>query len=91
MDVDVWSRHADSTTALVDLGATAYDDAPDAVKDAEVVITMLPTAEATADVMFGGGVIERHGDPKRHGSRWPPSGSRRPRGWPPRPGPGGRT
>jgi 3-hydroxyisobutyrate dehydrogenase len=39
---------------LVDLGATAYEKAADAVLDADVVITMLPTAEATADVMFGG-------------------------------------
>jgi 3-hydroxyisobutyrate dehydrogenase len=54
MDVDVWSRHAASTTPLVDLGATAYEDAPDAVKGADVVITMLPAAEATADVMFSG-------------------------------------
>jgi 3-hydroxyisobutyrate dehydrogenase len=53
-DVDVWSRHAASTMPLVELGATAYEKAADAVRDAAVVITMLPTAEATADVMFGG-------------------------------------
>jgi 3-hydroxyisobutyrate dehydrogenase len=57
MDVDVWSRHAASTTPLVELGATAYEDAPDAVTDADVVITMLPTAVATGDVMFGGQVL----------------------------------
>jgi len=53
MDVDVWSRHRRSTVALVDLGATAHDTVAEAVKDADVVITMLPTAEATEDVMFG--------------------------------------
>ena len=53
MDVDVWSRHRRSTVALVDLGATAHDTVAEAVKDAEVVITMLPTAEATEEVMFG--------------------------------------
>jgi 3-hydroxyisobutyrate dehydrogenase len=39
---------------LVDEGATAFDAASDAVDDAEVVITMLPTARATAEVMLDG-------------------------------------
>ena len=53
IEVDAWSRHGGSTTSLVDLGATAYDvGAADAAKDADAVITMLPTGEATADVMF---------------------------------------
>jgi 3-hydroxyisobutyrate dehydrogenase len=52
--VSVWSRHPESTSRLVDLGATAHESAADAARDADVVITMLPTAEATADVMFGG-------------------------------------
>jgi 3-hydroxyisobutyrate dehydrogenase len=54
MDVSVWSRHPASTMPLVEVGATAYDKASDAASDADVVITMLATAEATADVMFGG-------------------------------------
>jgi 3-hydroxyisobutyrate dehydrogenase len=39
---------------LVETGATAYEKAADAVRSADVVITMLATAEAIADVMFGG-------------------------------------
>jgi 3-hydroxyisobutyrate dehydrogenase len=54
MDVGVWSRHPASTAPLVDLGATAFEKASDAAMEADVVISMLPTAEATADVMFGG-------------------------------------
>jgi 3-hydroxyisobutyrate dehydrogenase len=57
MEVDVWSRHGTSTMTLVSAGATAYDKASDAVKLADVVITMLPTAEITADVMVGGQVL----------------------------------
>ncbi len=57
MKVDVWSRHAASTTAVTDAGAMAHDQASDAVKQADVVITMLPTAEITADVMLGGDVL----------------------------------
>jgi 3-hydroxyisobutyrate dehydrogenase len=53
VEVRVWSRHSASTLPLVDLGATAYEEAADAVK-ANVVITMLPTAQATADVMIDG-------------------------------------
>jgi 3-hydroxyisobutyrate dehydrogenase len=52
MGVYVWSRHPASTMPLVDRGATAFEKASDAAKDADVVITMLPTAEATAEVMF---------------------------------------
>jgi 3-hydroxyisobutyrate dehydrogenase len=57
MDVRVWSRHPGSTMPLVELGATAFEEASDAARDADVVITMLPTAEATTDVMFDGGVL----------------------------------
>lgn len=57
MSVNVWSRHAASTMPLVAAGATAYDEASDAVKRADVVITMLPTAEITTDVMIGGEVL----------------------------------
>jgi 3-hydroxyisobutyrate dehydrogenase len=54
MKVDVWSRHLSSTMPLAERGATAHEHAPDAVADADVVISMLPTAEATAGVMFDG-------------------------------------
>ena len=57
MEVSIWSRHAASTMPLVDHGATAYEKPTDAVLDADVVITMLPTAKATADVMLDDGAL----------------------------------
>src|ERR1039458_2758642 len=66
MNVRVWSRHPASTTALVDLGATAFEKASDAVREADVVITMLPTSEATGDVMFSGRALGA----MRPGSIW---------------------
>jgi 3-hydroxyisobutyrate dehydrogenase len=57
MEVDVWSRHAKSTMPLVAAGATAYDGASDAVSGADVVITMLPNADITTDVMVDGQVL----------------------------------
>jgi 3-hydroxyisobutyrate dehydrogenase len=57
MQLDVWSRHATSTKPLVDAGASAHDKASDAVDQAGVVITMLPTAAVTTDVMMGGEVL----------------------------------
>ena len=58
MDVHVWARHAASTTALVDLGAASFERAPDAVRDVDVVITMLPTPDATADFMVHAKTLE---------------------------------
>ena len=58
MEVDVWSRHAASTRPLTVAGATAHDEVSEAVQHAGVVITMLPTAEITADVMTGGNVLD---------------------------------
>jgi 3-hydroxyisobutyrate dehydrogenase len=54
IEVGVWSRHPAPTVPLVELGATAHENASDAAMHADVVITMLPTEEATAEVMFGG-------------------------------------
>jgi 3-hydroxyisobutyrate dehydrogenase len=66
MNVRVWSRHPASTMPLVELGATAFDEAPDAVRDADVVVTMLPAADATSGVM-----VEGHGlHAMRPGSIW---------------------
>ena len=56
--VDVWSRHATSTKPLVAAGATPHDQAADAVGQADVVITMLPTADVTTDVVMGGDVLD---------------------------------
>jgi 3-hydroxyisobutyrate dehydrogenase len=58
MNVRVWSRHPASTMPLVDQGATAFETASDAAKDADVVITMLATAQATAEVMFDGQTLD---------------------------------
>jgi 3-hydroxyisobutyrate dehydrogenase len=58
MEVGVWSRHPSSMMPLVDLRATAYADAWDAARDADVVITMLPTAQVTADVMLADRTLE---------------------------------
>ncbi len=57
MEVDVWSRHAASTTPSVVAGATPHDDASDAVQRADVIITMLPNADITADLMIGEDVL----------------------------------
>ncbi len=66
MDVDVWARHSSSTKPLADQGATAFEVASDAVKDADVVISTLPTAEATVDVMIDQSVVEA----MRSGAIW---------------------
>ena len=58
MEVDVWSRHAASTVPLVAAGARAYDTAAGAAGRAGVVITMLPNADVTAEVMIGGKVLD---------------------------------
>jgi len=49
-DVDVWSRGP--LPALTNLGATSYKDVSDAVATADVVLTMLPTADVTTEIMF---------------------------------------
>ena len=51
-DVDVWSRHEATNAPLVDLGATSHAEAKDALAKADVVITMLPTADVTENLMF---------------------------------------
>jgi len=57
MRLDVWSRHTSSTVPLVNAGAIAHEEAPDAVKNADVVITMLPNAEITTNVVIDGRVL----------------------------------
>jgi 3-hydroxyisobutyrate dehydrogenase len=49
--VDVWSRSTASTSSLIGLGATSHASVQDAAAEADVVLTMLPTADITADVM----------------------------------------
>jgi 3-hydroxyisobutyrate dehydrogenase len=52
----VWDRSATVMEALAAAGARVAVSAPDAVRDARVVITMLPTADVVESVVFDGGV-----------------------------------
>jgi 3-hydroxyisobutyrate dehydrogenase len=58
----VWDRSATATAALADAGAVVAASAREAVRDADVVITMLPTAEAVESVIFGGDVADVFAD-----------------------------
>jgi len=58
----VWDRTASATGPLADAGAVVAASAQDAVRDASVVITMLPTADAVESVMFDGRVAEAFAD-----------------------------
>jgi 3-hydroxyisobutyrate dehydrogenase len=52
----VWDRSASAAAPLSSAGARVAGSARDAVRDARVVITMLPTAEVVHAVVFDGGV-----------------------------------
>jgi 3-hydroxyisobutyrate dehydrogenase len=52
----VWDRSASATAALSQAGALAAASPDEAVADAGVVITMLPTADVVNSVIFDGGV-----------------------------------
>ena len=58
----VWDRAASATGPLADAGAVVAASARDAVRDADVVITMLPTADAVESVIFDGQVAEAFAD-----------------------------
>jgi 3-hydroxyisobutyrate dehydrogenase len=58
LEVGVWSRHPASTGRSIELGATGYAEAADAVAAADVVVTMLPTLDATKEVMFDAKTLE---------------------------------
>jgi 3-hydroxyisobutyrate dehydrogenase len=51
LDVTVWNRSPDRARPLADAGARTATDAAEAVAGAEVVVTMLFDADATAQVM----------------------------------------
>ena len=55
LDTRVWDRSPSATGPLAEAGAVVAASAQDAVRDAGVVITMLPTAEAVESVIFDGG------------------------------------
>jgi 3-hydroxyisobutyrate dehydrogenase len=54
----VWDRSPSATGSLADAGAVVAASAREAVRDAGVVITMLPTADVVESVIFDGGVAE---------------------------------
>jgi 3-hydroxyisobutyrate dehydrogenase len=58
----VWDREASATRPLADAGAVVAASALDAVRDAAVVITMLPTAAAVESVVFDGQLAEAFAD-----------------------------
>jgi 3-hydroxyisobutyrate dehydrogenase len=58
----VWDRSALATGPLADAGAVVAASARDAVQDAGVVITMLPTADVVESVIFDGGVAGAFAD-----------------------------
>jgi len=55
--VDVWDRTPAATARLAERGATAHAEAAFAVRSAEAVVTMLPTADAVTDVMLRQNVL----------------------------------
>jgi 3-hydroxyisobutyrate dehydrogenase len=67
----VWDRSPSATAPLSDAGAVAAASAAEAVQDADVVITMLPTAEVVSSVMFDGRVAEA----LAHGAVWAQMGT----------------
>jgi 3-hydroxyisobutyrate dehydrogenase len=58
----VWDRSASATAPLSGAGARVAASAEDAVRDARVVITMLPTAEVVNAVMLDEGVVPAFAD-----------------------------
>jgi 3-hydroxyisobutyrate dehydrogenase len=54
----VWDRSHEAAAALADAGARVAASPQEAVAGAQVVITMLPTAEVVESVIFAGGVAE---------------------------------
>jgi 3-hydroxyisobutyrate dehydrogenase len=53
----VWDRSPSATAALSEAGALAAASPGEAVTDARVVITMLPTADVVNSVIFDGGLV----------------------------------
>ena len=58
----VWDRSAAATGPLGEAGAVVAASARAAVRDAQVVITMLPTADVVESVIFDDGVAEAFAD-----------------------------
>ena len=67
----VWDRSPSVTVPLREAGAMVAASPETAVSDADVVITMLPTADVVNDVMFGGDVTGAFS----HGAVWAQMGT----------------
>ncbi len=57
-DVRVWNRSPGPLHALAESGAKTFSDPRQAVQGADVVMTLLPTADAVSDVLLGAGVLD---------------------------------
>jgi len=62
LDTRVWDRSSSVTASLAEAGAVVAASARDAVRDASVVITMLPTVDVVEAVIFDGGVADAFDD-----------------------------
>jgi 3-hydroxyisobutyrate dehydrogenase len=71
LNTRVWDRSSSVTALLADAGAVGAASAREAVRDAGVVITMLPTADAVDSVFFDGGAADALAD----GSVWAQMGT----------------
>lgn len=56
-ELHLWNRSPEKATALSDI-ATAHTSPSDAVKDAEIVISMLADGSVTTDVLVAQGVVD---------------------------------
>jgi 2-hydroxy-3-oxopropionate reductase len=54
--VSVWNRSRDKAQRLAPIGAIVHDQAADAAREAEIVITMLTDGAAVQEVLFNAGV-----------------------------------
>jgi 3-hydroxyisobutyrate dehydrogenase len=71
LSTTVWDRSEQAVAPLLAAGARAAGSPAEAVRDAGVVITMLPTAEVVESVVFGEGVAEAFA----HGAVWAQMGT----------------
>src|SRR5260370_9856774 len=69
--VDVWNRSPGPATAVAGAGAAAGVAVAEAVARGDVLLTMLPTADAVSEVVLGGGVL----DAVRPGTTWTQMGT----------------
>jgi 3-hydroxyisobutyrate dehydrogenase len=69
--VDVWNRSAGPAARLAEYGATAHAKLREAVSDADVVLTMLPTGDSLTEVMLDEGAL----DALRRGTTWAQMGT----------------